>query len=200
MNRESEDLPERAKDECEDGTLSTLLSVDKKGLSRIDLHRSGIFFWGERKGGERQRHSFSLPAKYRLDTLPAVPSTGPTARRLDAIGRNTGPSVPGDDNAYQVLGNEPNREPRASRGRARRCNRGPTLHRVTGRQVGKTQQVGRSGSQNTCLISTCMPRLPADLGTTGGSRGETGNLQIDYVSVRGVVCLGRTIPITWRLQ
>ncbi|VTR67193.1 hypothetical protein DESC_590108 [Desulfosarcina cetonica] len=41
--------------------------------------------------------------------------------------------------AVQALEIELNREPCASQGWARRCNRGRMLHLVTGRKAGKTQ-------------------------------------------------------------
>jgi hypothetical protein len=47
--------------------------------------------------------------------------------------------------------NEPNREPREIRGRARRCNRGRTPLDVTGRFGREDAVVERSGSQKTCL-------------------------------------------------
>jgi hypothetical protein len=47
--------------------------------------------------------------------------------------------------------NEPNREPRAIRGRARRCNRERTPLDVTGRFGREDAVVERSGSQKTCL-------------------------------------------------
>jgi len=43
MIRESEDLPEQREDGCEDGGASAILSVDKKGLSRIDLSIRDFF-------------------------------------------------------------------------------------------------------------------------------------------------------------
>jgi hypothetical protein len=41
--RESEDLPEQTGEDCEDGGASDMISVDKKGLSRIDFSIRDFF-------------------------------------------------------------------------------------------------------------------------------------------------------------